>query len=60
VTALAFCPSKILSQKAIYGQKPGQNTGLVGPKRHRPGFLKKIKSSIKNSVARFYINLRII
>jgi hypothetical protein len=47
VAALAFCPGKILSQKAIFGQKLGQNTGLTEPKRNRPCFLKMKKNQSK-------------
>jgi hypothetical protein len=46
VAALALCPGKILSQKAIYGQKLGQNTGVTRPKKNRPYFLKMKKKSI--------------
>jgi hypothetical protein len=54
VSALAFCPSKILSQKAIYGQKLGQNTGRAGQKKYKQAF-KTIK---KHNATRFYIELR--
>jgi len=47
VAALALCPGKILSQKAIYGQKLGQNTGVTRPKKNRPYFLKMKKNQSK-------------
>jgi hypothetical protein len=40
--SFTFLLVKILSQKAIHGQKLGQNTG----KSNRPCSLKKIKSAI--------------
>jgi len=48
VTALAFFPGKILSQKAIDGQKLGQNTGRQIKRVTDPVFQKlKIKQSKK-------------
>jgi hypothetical protein len=53
VTDLAFCPDKLSSQLAIYGQKLGHNTG-----EEKQNLLsKKEKQSIKYRAARFYIDL---
>jgi hypothetical protein len=57
VTALAFCPRKILSQKAIYGQKLGQNTGLAGQKRNKHCFQNNKNLFNQNNATRFLTNL---
>jgi hypothetical protein len=57
VAALLFARAKILSHKAIYGQKLGQNTGLTEPKRNRPCFLKMKKLQSKPEQPDFISNL---
>jgi len=43
VSALAFCPVKISSQKAIYRQKLGQNTGAIATEEAQTLLSKKDK-----------------